>query len=165
NVLVRNWKTFVAAGVARSSNPTVYYPFAMLDFPVSLGEYEFPRSPDDPIVVHLSRAPVPGNGSRDVDQFRAGRYELLGTSFEGMERETRRQLADMLGGYGFDPARDIVGLTINRWPHGYAREYNELFDPSPKVTPPFWIRARKPFGAVSIASSDAKGKAYVDSAF
>ena len=164
NVVLRNWKPFVGAGVDRFYSPTGYYPSGMLDFPVSLGAYAFPRSPDDPIVVHLSRAPVPGNGSRDVDQFRAGRYELLGTSFEQMERETRGQLADMLGGYGFDPARDIVGLTINRWPHGYAREYNELFDPSPKATPPFWIRARKPFGTVSIACSDAQGKAYVYSA-
>ncbi len=164
NVVLRNWKSFAAAGVARFYNPTGYYASGMLDFPVSLGAYQFPRSPDDPIVVHMSRAPVPGDGSRDVDQFRAGRYQLLGTNFEEMERETRRQLTDMLGGYGFDPTRDIVGLTINRWPHGYAREYNELFDQSPKVAAPFWVRARKPFGAVSIACSDAQGKAYVYSA-
>ena len=161
NVVLRNWQPFVSAGIDRFYAPTGYYASGMLDFPVSLGAYRFPRSPDEPIVVHMSRAPVPGDGSRDVDQFRAGRYELLGTTFEQLERETRRQLTDMLGGYGFDPARDIVGLTINRWPHGYAREYNELFDTSPETTPPFWIRARKPFGAVSIACSDAQGKAYV----
>ena len=161
NVVLRNWRAFVAAGIDRFYCPSGYYPFGMLDFPVSLGAYHFSRSPDEPIVVHMSRAPVPGDGSRDVDQFRAGRYELLGTSFEELERQTRSQLADMLGNYGFDPARDIVGLTINRWPHGYAREYNELFDRSPAVTPPFWIRARRPFGAIAIACSDAQGKAYV----
>ena len=116
----RRWstRTWCCATGNRSSrpafdrfySPTGYYAYGMLDFPVSLGAYQFPRSPDDPIVVHMSRAPVPGDGSRDVDQFRAGRYELLGTTFEEMERETRRQLTDMLGGYGFDPARDIVRL-------------------------------------------------------
>ncbi len=161
NVVLRNWQSFVKAGVNRFYNPTGYYAYGMLDFPVSLGAYQFPKSPDEPIVVHMSRAPVPGDGTRDVDQFRAGRYELLGTNFEQMELETRRQLTDMLSGYGFDPARDIVGLTINRWPHGYAREYNELFDVSPDVAAPFWVRARKPFGAISIACSDAQGKAYV----
>ena len=30
---------------------------------------------------------------------------------------------------GFDPARDITAITVNRWPHGYAPEYNPLFDP------------------------------------
>ena len=27
------------------------------------------------------------------------------------------------------PARDIEAITVNRWPHGYAPEYNPLFDP------------------------------------
>ena len=161
NVVLRNWHSFVAAGIHQFYCPTGYYAFGMLDFPVSLGSYKFPSSPNDPIVVHMSRAPVPGDGSRDIDQFRAGRYELLGASFEQLELETRRQLTNMLGGHGFDPARDIVGLTINRWPHGYAREYNELFDPSPAVVTPSWIRARAPFGTISIANSDAQGKAYV----
>jgi spermidine dehydrogenase len=160
NVVLRNWQSFAAAGIDQFYCPTGYYPFGMLDFPVSLGSYRFPQSPNEPIVVHMSRAPVPGDGRRDVDQFRAGRYELLATTFEQLELETRRQLTGMLGGYGFDAARDIAGMTINRWPHGYAREYNELFDASPEVVTPFWIRARQPFGAISIACSDAQGKAY-----
>ena len=52
--------------------------------------------------------------------------------------EFRRQLrlgrrsflhAGMLGAGGFLSARDIVAITVNRWPHGYAYEYNPLFDP------------------------------------
>ena len=164
NVVLRNWRPFVAAGIHRFYSPTGYYTFGMLDFPVSLGRYRFPSSPDDPIVVHLTRLPVPGNGARDVDQFRAGRYELLGTTFEQMELETRRQMTAVLGPHGFDAARDIVAITINRWPHGYAREYNELFDPNPKVVVPSWVRARAPFGAIAIACSDAQGHAYVDGA-
>jgi spermidine dehydrogenase len=35
----------------------------------------------------------------------------------------------MLAPAGFDPARDIVAITVNRWPHGYAYEYNPLWDP------------------------------------
>ncbi len=164
NVVLRNWRAFVSAGVHQFYSPTGYYSSGMLDFPVSLGAYHFPRSPDDPIVVHLSRAPVPGDGRRDVDQFRAGRYELLGASFAQLERETRRQMVDMLANHGFDPARDIVGLTINRWPHGYAREFNELFDPPPGVVTPAWIRARAPYGRIAIANSDAQGKAYANAA-
>jgi len=164
NVVLRNWQPFVAAGVHQVYNPTGYYPFLMLDFPVSLGTYRFSASPDDPIVVHLSRAPVPGDGSNCDDQFRAGRYELLGTDFEAMERSTRQQLAAMLGNYGFDPARDILGMTINRWPHGYAREYNELWDPPKGSAPPFWEIARQPIAGVTIANSDSQGKAYADSA-
>ena len=164
NVVLRNWHAFVAAGIHRFYSPTGYHTFGSLDFPVSLGGYRFPSSPNDPIVVHLEHYPVPGNGARDVDQFRAGRYELLGTTFEQMELETRRQMTDVLGPHGFDAARDIVAMTINRWPHGYAREYNELFDPDPQVVVPSWVRARAPFGAIAIACSDAQGHAYVDGA-
>jgi spermidine dehydrogenase len=164
NVVLNNWRSFVAAGIHQVYCPTGYYPFVMLDFPVSLGSYHFSKTPDDPIVVHMSRAPVPGDGRAPVDQFRAGRYELLGASFEDIERATRAQLAEMLGSHGFDPARDIGAITINRWPHGYARELNELFDPPPNVETPFWERARRPVDGVTIACSDSQGKAYVNSA-
>jgi len=164
NVVLRNWHSFVSAGIDRFYSPTGYYAFGMLDFPVSLGGYAFPHSPDEPIVVHMTRLPVPGNGARDVDQFRAGRYDVLGTTFEQLELETRRQLGDMLTSHGFEPSRDILAITINRWPHGYAREYNELFDPNPKVVAPPWVRARAPFGSIAIACSDAQGHAYVDGA-
>jgi len=32
------------------------------------------------------------------------------------------------GGAAFDPAVDITGITVNRWPHGYAPENNSLFE-------------------------------------
>jgi len=47
---------------------------------------------------------------------------------ETMERNIREQLAHALGPGGFDPARDITAITVNRWPHRYAYEYNSLWD-------------------------------------
>ena len=35
----------------------------------------------------------------------------------------------MLASGGFDPAADIVGVTVNRWPLGYAYTYDTLSDP------------------------------------
>lgn len=29
---------------------------------------------------------------------------------------------------GRDPARDVLTITVNRWPLGYAYEYNTLWD-------------------------------------
>jgi spermidine dehydrogenase len=45
---------------------------------------------------------------------------MLDTSFESIERDTRTQLAGMLGPAGFDPSNDIAAITLNRWVHGYA---------------------------------------------
>jgi spermidine dehydrogenase len=164
NVVLRNWHPFVAAGVDRLHCPTGPYAGIALDFPVSLGDYRCPRTPDEPIVVHMATAPVPGDGTPPVAQCRAGRELLYARSFADLERDVREQLAEVLGPYGLDPARDVHALTINRWPHGYAREYNELVDAfAPEEAP--WHTARRPFGRIAIAGSESEGRAYADAAF
>jgi spermidine dehydrogenase len=88
---------------------------------------------------------------------------LLTTSFATFERKIRDQLGRILGPGGFDPARDITALTVNRWPHGYAYEYNALWDPDwPEGQRPCEL-GRKPFGRIAIANSDAAA-AYTDQA-
>jgi spermidine dehydrogenase len=69
----------------------------------------------------------------------------------------------MLGDGGFDSARDIVAITVNRWPHGYAYEYNPLFEPldQPDSERPCVV-GRQPFGRIHIANSDADGHAYTN---
>jgi spermidine dehydrogenase len=53
---------------------------------------------------------------------------------------------------------------VNRWPHGYAPEYNPLFDADvPEALRPNVI-GRAKFGRITIANSDAGGAAYTDSA-
>jgi spermidine dehydrogenase len=164
NVAVRNWRAFAKLKVSAIEAPGSYHTGVQLDMPVSIGDYQCSRSPDDPIVVCLSRTPCrPGLPARD--QHRAGRQELLETQFADMERWTRDQMGRMLGAGGFDPASDILAITVNRWPHGYAYQYNSLWDP-------FWLEggeppcaiARKPFGCIAIANADAAAYAYTDGA-
>jgi spermidine dehydrogenase len=88
----------------------------------------------------------------------------LATPFSVFERNIRDQFARTVGPGGFDPARDITAITVNRWPHGYAYEYNYLWDPEwPKGESPCEI-ARKQFGRIAIANSDAAAAAYTDQA-
>src|SRR4029077_6937273 len=103
-------------------------------------------------------------GLSEHEQNRAGRAELLATSFATFERKIRVHLGRTPGGGAFVPARDIEALTVNRWPHGYAHEYNPLFDPDvpPEQQPNVIGRAR--FGRIAIANSDAGGLAYTASA-
>jgi spermidine dehydrogenase len=162
NVQISNWRSFQKLGINGAYAPAAYFSNVTLDFPVSMGDYQFPSSPDDPCLLHLLRTPCkPGLACKD--QYRAGRYELLGTSFETFERNVRDQLGRMLSAGGFDPARDIQGVTVNRWPHGYAYEYNSLFEPldRPASERPCVI-GRQPFGRIHIANSDADGHAYTN---
>jgi spermidine dehydrogenase len=163
NVSIRSWTSFEKLGIASVSCPGSYFASVSLDFPVSLGSYRCPRSPEDPMLLHLTRSPgLPGLPPKE--QFQAGRYELLSTTFETFERNIRDQLGRILGEGGFDPERDIEGITVNRWPHGYAYEYAYLGEPDWTDENKPCVLGRKPFGRITIANSDAGGEAYLDCA-
>jgi spermidine dehydrogenase len=163
SVAIRNWHAFEKLGVAEIYAPGSYHSSFRLNPTVDIGEYKSPRSPDEPTLVHMTRTPCqPGLDERA--QNRAGRAELLATSLETFERNIRDQLGRTLGGGGFDPARDITAITVNRWPHGYAYEYNPLFDPDWDEHDQPNVIGRAPFGRVAIANSDSGAGAYTDSA-
>lgn len=163
HVALRNWTAFAKLKVHHIVAPGGYHTYTALDFPVSLGQYHFSSSPEEPVVLFMLRTPCkPGLPQRD--QNRAGRYELLQTPFSQFERKIRDQLARMLGGAGFDPAKDIEGITVNRWAHGYAFSPNALFDPEWKEEEKPWILGRKPFGRITIANSDSGANAYTNEA-
>lgn len=164
NVVLRNWNAFQKLGTSSVYAPGMYHTSMNLDIPVSIGGYECTKNPDEPIVVHMMKAACkPGHPARE--QHMLGRIQLYSTTFETYERNIREQLARVVGPGGFDPARDIMEITVNRWPHGYAYEYNSLFDR-------FWLEgteapcqvARKPFGRLAIANADADAYAYTDCA-
>jgi spermidine dehydrogenase len=164
NVAIKNWQSWKKMGVSSFYAPGAYYSSAGLDIPVSIGDYHCSHDPKEPILIHMVRTPCqPGQPARVQHQM--GRGELYATDWETLERNTRDQLARMLSPGGFEPATDIAAITVNRWPHGYAYEYNSLWDK-------FWLEggvtpceiARKPYGRIAIANADAGAYAYTDEA-
>jgi spermidine dehydrogenase len=168
NVALRNWRAWQKAGVAAVLSPGAYHSVAMLDFPVSMGGYQYASGPDQPVIVHMERFIHRNNeGLTQREQHRVGRHELLSTPFEEIERQTRRQLAGMLADGGFDPAEDIAGITVNRWSHGYANRGNPLFVPYyDDDDDERWphVQGRKPYGRITIANCDAAGRAWLPAA-
>jgi len=168
NVALRNWQAWQKLGIAAVTAPGGYHSLAMLDFPVSMGGYHFAGGPDDPVIVHMERFLHSNNqGLTAREQHRLGGYELLSTPYEDIERQIRLQLAGMLAGGGFDPAVDIEGITVNRWTHGYANRGNPLFVPYYEDDDDErWphVQGRKPVGRISIANSDAAGRAWLPAA-
>ncbi len=169
SVMLRNWSAFEKLGVHRVHCPGSYFNSVRLADPIDMGAYQHAKSPDEPIIIHMYRVPL-APGLPAQDQWRAGRHNLLTTSFEDFERHIRDQLGRMLGEGGFDPARDIEAITVNRWPHGYAYGQNPdtgeiayLLDEVPAEKAP-WIKARQPFGRIAIANSDAAANAMTEGA-
>jgi spermidine dehydrogenase len=71
-------------------------------------------------------------------------------------------MARALSAGGFDPGRDILAITVNRWPHGYAYTYDTLGDPDlPDYARPHVI-GRRAFGRIAIANADAGAAAYTN---
>jgi spermidine dehydrogenase len=160
SVAIRNWQAFRKLGIRSVNAPGGYHTSLRLNQPINIGDYKSPRDPAAPMLVHMLRTPAkPGLPERE--QHKAGRAELLATPFETFERNIRDQLGRVLGPGGFDPARDIAGIAVNRWPHGYAPEYNALCDSGTNANTPNFA-ARKPFGRIAIANSDAGMAAYTD---
>ena len=167
NVVVRNWKAWQKMGISSFYAPGSYHTFAALDMPVSIGKYHCTENPEEPIIVHMMKTPCKPGAPTGRDQHRAGRTELLRTSFETIEGKIKDQLNRSLSAGGFDADKDITAITVNRWPHGYAYQYNSLFDD-------FWfqgdvdeqpcVAARQPLARIAIANSDAGAYSYTDSA-
>jgi len=163
SVAIKNWKAFKKLGVARIHSANAFFCDVWLNECLTIGKYHTPRSPDQPIVVHMVHTPCEP-GQNGTDQLRIGRAKILATSLETYENKIREQLDAMLGHAGFNSKTDILAMTVNRWPHGYAYEYDPMLGPPSEPGSEPYVIARQRFGAIAIANSDSGGQAYMDSA-
>jgi len=167
NVFLRRWQPLVEAGVSGASAPGGFHQSVGLSTSLRMGGYTSGQDPEEPAVLRMTRYVYePGHSRRE--QHRLGRQTLLRTTFETFEHNIRDQLARMFGDHGFDPAQDILAITVNRWPHGYTYSYNPLFDDprwafgTPDDRP--CVVARQPFGRITIANADAAASPHTDAA-
>jgi len=167
SVAVRNWNAFSNLGYRSFyiPQPSLMHSFG-LDFPVSMGGYNFTQNPDEPTVIHGTYVPLdPDKGLNAREQCIAGRTRLYEMSFDDFEKNIVSQMSGALRDGGFDAERDIAAITVNRWPHGYAYEYLDYSDPvefNPNNGP--HIAGRAQIGRISIANSDASAYAYLTGA-
>ena len=167
SIAVRNWKAFSNLGYRSFyiPQPSLMHSIG-LDFPVSMGGYNFTQNPEEPTVIHGTYVPLdPDKGLNARQQCIAGRTRLYEMSFDDFEENIVSQMSGALHGGGFDAERDIVAITVNRWPHGYAYEYIDYSDPvefNPQNGP--HIAGRAQIGRISIANSDASAYAYLTGA-
>lgn len=178
NVVLRNWEAFQKLGVSRISFPRSFYDSISLSAPRSFGALKPSAAPSQPVIATFGISHGTANATfiQEImggatlppglpmrDQLRAVRAGLFNTPFERFERALRSQAAAALGAGGFDPKRDILAMTLNRWGHGYAMPVNTLFD-DPNGVPAF-LPAREKFGRIAIANSDASGVDTIETAF
>ena len=169
-VAIKNWQAWEKLGISGVTTPGGYHTSIGLQTPINIGDNKTPDNPDEPIILKMRKYPYPKNsGLTAQEQYRAGRYELLATSFEEIEHHIRTQLDELLGEHGFNAAEDIEAIIVNRWAHGYAYSYgfHNLFEEDhadPNHESYLHVQARKPMQRITIANSDSGGMAMLESA-
>jgi spermidine dehydrogenase len=166
NTLLRNGQALKELGIKGAQLPGSYLQNLFLVTGVNVGDYHPAWRPEDPCILQsFAGFSEPGPAGLSLaSQARAARARMLEMTFEDYEREVRTVLNGLLGPGGFDAARDILAITVNRWPHGYARDHLDLEDPDWNVEPPPEEVGRQRFGNVAIANSDAGADAYTHAA-
>ena len=156
NVALKNWRFMEKAGVTACLWNEGEFGFQCnLRRPLHNGAYRPPLDPDKPIFLTFY-APFLYPGQSTSIQASLGRQELFTTSFQDFELKIRRQLVNMFGNYGFDPARDMAGLILNRWGHAYVvPEPGFYFGKAGKPAAPDVIR--RGFGRIGFAHSELAG--------
>jgi spermidine dehydrogenase len=121
------------------------------------------RDPDRPncITLWCPQLPDPELDGDYEEQGKRARAEMLSRSFEEYEVLIRQELLDVFGAAGFDPAKDIEGIAINRFGHaeiisypGFAFGSGSSDEPIPGV--PIYDAAKR-FGRIAFAHTDLNG--------
>ncbi len=163
-VAIPNWRAFADLGIRYVFYTNDFYKQVELDYPVSIGDYEYGSDPDQPMTLHMCYVPY-FDDIQGPAQWRAGRRKLLETPFATFEHHVKDQLDQALSGAGFDADRDITAITVNRWAHGYSYSPDLLWEPeyASEADKP-WVIGRQPYGRIAIANSDSAATANTDMA-
>jgi spermidine dehydrogenase len=132
-------------GIGMAMSPGNMHQAVLMDFPVSMGGYEYTKTPDDPCVIQMIACPYGKVGAPRREQYRDARVMMLLLDFKDYEKEIRAHLTGMLPKKLFNFDRDVESITVNRWAHGYT-----VGGPgdSTKI-------GRQRFGRITIANCDS----------
>ncbi len=142
---LRNWRAMKALGIGVAMSPGNMHQTVLMDFPVSMGGYEYTKTSDDPCVIQMISCPYGKFGEPRREQFREARYRMLGLQFNDYEQEIRSHLSGMFPRELFNFDRDVASISVNRWAHGYS---NGGPGDSTRI-------GRQPFGRITIANCDS----------
>jgi spermidine dehydrogenase len=145
SVGLRNWRALKEMEIGLAMSPGNMHQSVTMDFPVSMGGYEYTKSPDDPCILMMFHCPFGEEGAPKEEQFSEARYTMLDLEFQDYEDEIRSHLSGMLPEDLFNFDNDVESISVNRWAHGYA-----LGGPEDSTR-----RGRQPFHRITVANSDS----------
>jgi spermidine dehydrogenase len=156
NVALRNWRFLDKLGISCARWFEGFGWWTGLRRNVLLdGKESMPLDPNKPVVL-TQYNPFLLPGVPFPQQCTAARMQLFHMSYAEIEGAVRAQFTKMFASAGFDAARDIAGITTNRWGHAYVVDPPGFFfgkdgRPAPKEV------IRKRFQRIAFAHSELSG--------
>lgn len=145
SVGLSNWRAIKELELGFAMCPGNMHQSLMMDFPVSMGGYEYTKTPDDPCIIQMIHCPYGEEGAPAEEQYSEARYRMLGLQFQDYEDEIRTHLTGMFPKDLFNFDRDVASISVNRWAHGYANG-----GPGDSTE-----KGRQPFHRITVANSDS----------
>ena len=155
NVAVTNWRFLYKLGITACRWFEGFGFSCNIRQPMVVGDYQPPLDPDKPAIITFY-VPFYYPGLSLKDQGMKGRNKMLSTSYGAYEQKIKEQMAALFGKAGFDPAKDIAGIILNRWGHAYINPQPGFYfgrdgRPAPREV------IRKKFGRIAFAHSELNG--------
>jgi spermidine dehydrogenase len=156
NVALRNWRFLDKLGIscARWFEGFGWWTGLRRNVIVD-GKETMPLDPNKPVVL-TQYNPFLLPGLPFPQQCTAARMQLFGMSYAEIEGAVRSQFTKMFSSAGFDAARDIAGITTNRWGHAYVVDPPGFFFGKDGRPAPREI-LRKPFHRIAFSHSELTG--------
>ncbi len=80
---LRNWRAIKEIGMGVAMSPGNMHQAVLMDFPISIGGYNFTADPADPCIIQMISCPYGETvGAERDEQFREARYRMLNTRYE-----------------------------------------------------------------------------------
>lgn len=157
NVALTNWRFLHRLGITAAVWERAADGFGAacnLRTPMQVGSHRPALDPGRPAVLTFY-TPFHRPGLPLREQVTSGRSELLATTYPAYERRIAAQLIRLFGSSGFDPARDVAGLILNRWGHAFSVPFPGFFGGATGEAPRDVIR--RSYGRVAFAHAELEG--------
>jgi spermidine dehydrogenase len=157
NIALTNWRFMAKLGIASAHffMDNGLGQCANIRQPMAFGNHHPPLDPDKPIVL-TSYIGFSTRGLTTREQAAKARWELLAKSYRDYELEIRRHLTEMFRSAGFDAARDIAGIVLNRWGHSYVVPEPGFYHGLPGHAAPHQVLTRR-YGRMAFGHSEING--------
>jgi spermidine dehydrogenase len=158
NVAVRNWRFLYKMGISGCQWFEGLGNYMQVRKLALCGADAPTIGPDSPVVLSIKVLYSYPRQSTE-QQGHLGRAELISTPFRDYERQIRQQFTEMFARSGFDAARDIAGIILNRWGHAYLSPAPGFFFGKDGKPAPGDVLRAAPFGRIAFANTDLSGVA------